>query len=408
MAEIAEIAVDRARRPPPARSRSTSSATSGSGPARWLWLAPWRACWTTPSGQRATEDTSTSAVYADAASVHLIVQRRRPGPRQASPPGTSLGLTTTRAMVAACNGSFRLRTASEGGVSRRHLPAECRQDAGPPSSVCVMRIVVCDDHLPPARGARPRPREPAATRSWRWPDNPTKRSRRGEHQPDVCLLDVNFPGGNSVWPRSTRSGRPLRETKVVMLSAEADHAVVGRAIAEGASGYVGKEKPIVEIVEMLDRAVHGQLAVEPALLQRALRPQKTTEDPLWALQFLTDREWQVMRCIMDGQTTEEMAGDPGRAAQHRAHPRPEPPDQARGPLPAAGRRADVRSRHRGHLAGARPLTHPSRSPHAIDVGQHPTGGGLLQGHETARLMHMQSRSGSSSSTTTRFSSTPLP
>ena len=92
-----------------------------------------------------------------------------------------------------------------------------------------------------------------------------------------------------------------------MLSAEADHSIVGRAIAEGASGYVGKEKPIVEIVEMLDRAVRGQLAVEPSLLQRALRPQKSTDDPLWALQFLTDREWQVMRCIMDGQTTEEMA-----------------------------------------------------------------------------------------------------
>ena len=35
------------------------------------------------------------------------------------------------------------------------------------------------------------------------------------------------------------------------------------------------------------------MAVEPALLQRALRPQKSSDDPLWALQFLTDREWQV-------------------------------------------------------------------------------------------------------------------
>ena len=37
------------------------------------------------------------------------------------------------------------------------------------------------------------------------------------------------------------------------------------------------------------------------------RPQKPSDDPLWALQFLTDREWEVMRCIMDGQTTEQMA-----------------------------------------------------------------------------------------------------
>ena len=94
---------------------------------------------------------------------------------------------------------------------------------------------------------------------------------------------------------------------------------MGRAIAEGASGYVGKEKPIVEIVEMLDRAsawpARGRAVAAPA---RPLRPQKSTDDPLWALQFLTDREWQVMRCIMDGQTTEEMATSLGVPAEHRA------------------------------------------------------------------------------------------
>jgi two-component system nitrate/nitrite response regulator NarL len=169
-----------------------------------------------------------------------------------------------------------------------------------------MRIVVCDDHLLllEALGI-------ALTANGHEVVALAGSAEEGvaavaEHRPDVCLLDVNFPGGTSLTAiHQIRETSP--ETKVVMLSAEADHAVVGRAIAEGASGYVGKEKPIVEIVEMLDRAVHGQLAVEPALLQRALRPHKSSDDPLWALQFLTDREWQVMRCIMDGQTTEEMA-----------------------------------------------------------------------------------------------------
>jgi two-component system nitrate/nitrite response regulator NarL len=169
-----------------------------------------------------------------------------------------------------------------------------------------MRIVVCDDHLlllealGLALGARGH--EVVALAGT--PEEAV--SAVAMHRPDVCLLDVNFPGGTSVSAiHEIREISP--ETKVVMLSAEADHSIVGRAIAEGASGYVGKEKPIVEIVEMLDRAVRGQLAVEPSLLRRALRPQKSTDDPLWALQFLTDREWQVMRCIMDGQTTEEMA-----------------------------------------------------------------------------------------------------
>jgi two-component system, NarL family, nitrate/nitrite response regulator NarL len=173
-----------------------------------------------------------------------------------------------------------------------------------------MRIVVCDDHLlllealGLALGAKGHDVVGLAGH----PDEAVALVE--EHRPDVCLLDVNFPDGTSL--SAIQRIRELSpQTKVVMLSAEADHAVVGRAIAEGASGYVGKEKPIIEIVEMLDRAVRGQLAVEPSLLQRALRPHKPTDDPLWALQFLTDREWQVMRCIMDGQTTEEMAGSLG-------------------------------------------------------------------------------------------------
>jgi len=131
-----------------------------------------------------------------------------------------------------------------------------------------------------------------------------------EHRPDICLLDVNFPAGSSLSAiAEIREASP--QTRVVMLSAAADHGIVGRAIAEGAAGYVGKEQPIQRICEMLEQADKGHLAVEPALLQQALRPQKPSDDPLWALQFLTDREWEVMRCIMDGQSTEQMAGSLG-------------------------------------------------------------------------------------------------
>ncbi|HEV7194565.1 MAG TPA: response regulator transcription factor [Pedococcus sp.] len=169
-----------------------------------------------------------------------------------------------------------------------------------------MRLVVCDDHrlLLEALGLALESCGHQVVALAVHPDDAVEAV--GTYHPDVCLLDVNFPDGTSVDAiQRIRATSP--QTKIVMLSAEADHGIVARAIAEGASGYVGKEKPIVEIVEMLERAVRGQLAVEPSLLQRALRPHKATDDPLWALQFLTDREWQVMRCIMEGQTTEEMA-----------------------------------------------------------------------------------------------------
>ena len=31
------------------------------------------------------------------------------------------------------------------------------------------------------------------------------------------------------------------------------------------------------------------------------------DDPLWVLKFVTQREWEVLRCIMDGLSTEQMA-----------------------------------------------------------------------------------------------------
>jgi two-component system nitrate/nitrite response regulator NarL len=52
---------------------------------------------------------------------------------------------------------------------------------------------------------------------------------------------------------------------------------------------------------------HGQLAVDLVMLQEAMRPHALNDDPLWMLKFLTEREWEVMRCIMDGLSTEQMA-----------------------------------------------------------------------------------------------------
>jgi K+-sensing histidine kinase KdpD len=55
------------------------------------------------------------AVHTDCDGVHLRVVDDGPGLGHVTA-RTSLGLTTTRAMVAACNGSFDLRTAEHGGA----------------------------------------------------------------------------------------------------------------------------------------------------------------------------------------------------------------------------------------------------------------------------------------------------
>jgi two-component system, NarL family, nitrate/nitrite response regulator NarL len=96
-------------------------------------------------------------------------------------------------------------------------------------------------------------------------------------------------------------------TKVVILSGSLSPALVADAIAQGAVGYISKEKPIQVIVGTLTMVHDGYLGVDPLVLQEALRPRDHNVGPLWMLKFLTPREWEVLRCIVDGLSTDEIA-----------------------------------------------------------------------------------------------------
>lgn len=173
-----------------------------------------------------------------------------------------------------------------------------------------MRLVVCDDHrvlleaLSLALGNEGI--NVVATAST--PTDALEAVR--QHQPDACLLDLTFPveSGLDV-VGAMHEASPT--TKIVMMSGSTDYRVVAEAVAEGAHGFIGKDRPITAVLSALAQAMDGQLAIEPALLQEALRPSSPGDDPLWVLKFLTVREWEVMHCIMAGRTTCEIATDLG-------------------------------------------------------------------------------------------------
>lgn len=168
-----------------------------------------------------------------------------------------------------------------------------------------MRIVLCDDHrlLVEALGASLAARGFDVVALALTPEEAL--AAVAEHAPDVCLLDLNFPGGTSLGIlRVMAQAHPT--TKVVVFSATADPQAVVGALSAGASGFLCKSMSVDAISAMLERALEGQVAVEASLLQRAFLP-PSTHDPLWALRFLTDREWDVLRCITRGLTTQQIA-----------------------------------------------------------------------------------------------------
>ena len=201
-----------------------------------------------PGGQVTVEVTGTDA------EVTIRVIDDGPGLGHV-PTNNSLGLTITRALVSACGGAFELRPGTTSGmVAQIVLPAKRNRGGG------VMRLLLCDDHKPllDALSMALRDRGHTVVATALDPDEAVEAARK--HQPDACLLDVNFPHANGL-NAIGRIHEVSPDTKVVMLSGSISRSLVADAIAEGAQGFVGKEKPVGVIIEALEMAHQGHLAV---------------------------------------------------------------------------------------------------------------------------------------------------
>jgi two-component system nitrate/nitrite response regulator NarL len=129
--------------------------------------------------------------------------------------------------------------------------------------------------------------------------------------PDVCLVDVDIPGGGIAAARTIGARAP--GAAVVMLSAAANDDDLLAAIRAGASGYLLKTMD----AERLPVAVRGVLAGEAAipralgrrLLEEIRHHGNTAASPyVRGRQIrLTPRESQVVQLMRDDMSTHEIA-----------------------------------------------------------------------------------------------------
>src|SRR5262245_16257849 len=137
------------------------------------------------------------------------------------------------------------------------------------------------------------------------------------HKPTVLVLDLNMPG-----PSSLESIPAIKEaspdTRIVVLTMQAETAFVRQALQAGVVGYVLKEAADAELVQAVRSAAKGATYVQPALGARlASEPDRGVADEL------SDREVQVLRQIALGFTNAEIAAQLFLSVRtvesHRAH-----------------------------------------------------------------------------------------
>lgn len=120
-------------------------------------------------------------------------------------------------------------------------------------------------------------------------------------EPQVVILDVAMPCANGIdIARRLRAVSP--KTRVLMLSMHAKPEYVRQALAAGASGYVLKECAGAEVVAAVRAVNRGERYLSPRLSIPA--GAERAEDPL---ERLSAREMQVLKLVVEGNTSSEVA-----------------------------------------------------------------------------------------------------
>ena len=132
----------------------------------------------------------------------------------------------------------------------------------------------------------------------------------GKHQPDVAVLDIEMPG-----PSGIDVARQLRQDgfggQVVIVTTFGRPGYLRAAMAAGASGFLLKDAPAVQLAQAIRRVAAGERVVDPALAAAALAE---GESPL------TVRETDVLAAAANHDAISEIAGrlhlSPGTVRNH--------------------------------------------------------------------------------------------
>jgi two-component system, NarL family, nitrate/nitrite response regulator NarL len=124
--------------------------------------------------------------------------------------------------------------------------------------------------------------------------------------PDVALVDYQMPDldGLQVVRAVIRDG--LR-TRVVLLSAITDSAIVFSALEQGAAGYLGKDARRSQIVDAVLTAAKGRTVVPPELAGALAGEIRLRAQPTGPV--LSEREMQVLRGFAKGQSIPQLAAE---------------------------------------------------------------------------------------------------
>jgi len=134
-----------------------------------------------------------------------------------------------------------------------------------------------------------------------------------ERAPDVVLMDVHLPDADGI--EGTQRVKELNPAVgVLVLTADQNPAILARAAAVGASGFLLKESPFAEILQAIRTTHEGGMQLPnttlASILERLERGAAPAAAPgLGRSDTLTGRELDVLRLLGQGHDVQTIARD---------------------------------------------------------------------------------------------------
>lgn len=123
-----------------------------------------------------------------------------------------------------------------------------------------------------------------------------------ENKIDVVLLDIVLSDGSGLdFCKIIKQKSP--DSVVIALSNQAERSMIFRFLENGGNGYILKNADSQEIIQGIEKALDGDLALSREVQEIMLKCRATD----FVLPKLTKREKQILQAIAKGNTSAEIA-----------------------------------------------------------------------------------------------------
>ncbi len=133
--------------------------------------------------------------------------------------------------------------------------------------------------------------------------------KAGKLLPDVVLMDITMPVLNGL-EATYEITTTLPDIKVLVLTMHETDEYVYQIFAQGASGCVTKKAAYQNLIGAIRRVHQGELYISPTISQSVIREflkNKSRKRKRADKSELTEREMEVLRLVVSGKTTKEIA-----------------------------------------------------------------------------------------------------